>query len=142
MKRSLCLILFALAGCLDAEPMTEVRILGEVRSNQTGPIELWLMHQSYGKGPLKTQLAIIGTLILDEPGPIDWQILVPSDAGEGLTLYAWQDHNDDGAHCLPGTPQESAKTLALAPATNFTINTIIGLEPSCEGPTWSTPRTP
>ena len=73
MKRALCLILFALAGCLDAEPMAEVRILGEVRSNQTGPIELWLMHQSYGKGPLKTQLAIIGTLILDEPGPIDWQ---------------------------------------------------------------------
>ena len=142
MKHVLSLILLVCSSCLNAEPMAEVQIVGEVRSNHTGPVELWLMHQSYGEGPLKTNLAIIGTLSLDGPGTIDWQILVPNDAGEGLTLYAWQDHNNDGAHCLPGTPQESAKTLALNPAASFTINTLIELEPSCDGPSLPTPSTP
>ena len=142
MKHVLSLIVLICSSCLNAEPVAEVQILGEVRSNQTGPVELWLMHQSYGQGPLKTNLAIIGTLTLDEPGPIDWQILVPSDAGEGLTLYAWQDHNNDGAHCLPGTPQASAKTLALAPVVSFTINTLVELEPSCDGPNLTIPSTP
>ena len=142
MRLGICVFLLPLISCLDAEPMTDVRIVGEIRSAQTGPIELWLMHESYGQGVLQTRLAIIGTLILDEPSDGDWQILVPSDAGEGLVIYAWQDHNNDGAHCLPGTATEAAKTQRLAPAQNFIISTTIDLESSCEGPTIPTLGTP
>ena len=45
------LLLMALGtACLPAEPMTEVRLQGEVRSPQQGAIELWLMHTTAGGG--------------------------------------------------------------------------------------------
>ena len=130
------LLLMALGtACLPAEPMTEVRLQGEVRSPQQGAIELWLMHTRAGEGLLETPLAIISTWTLEAPGALDWTVLVPSDAGEGLSLYAWQDANGDGAHCLPGTPIESAKTIELSSPNGFGYAIELNLEPSCDGPT-------
>lgn len=122
------------SGCLPVEPMIEVRIQGDVESSESGAVELWLLHRSYGQGELQTKLAVIATLKLDNPQSFDWQVLVPTDAGDGLSLYAWQDHNGDGAHCLPGTQTESATTIMLPPAAEFTIRAELELEPSCAGP--------
>ena len=129
------LFLMALGtACLPAEPMTEVRLQGEVRSPQQGAIELWLMHTRAGEGVLETPLAIISTWTLEAPGALDWTVLVPSDAGEGLSLYAWQDANGDGA-LLARYTDRARKTIELSSPNGFGYAIELNLEPSCDGPT-------
>lgn len=134
MSRLFLLAICALSACLKAEPFMELRLQGELRSDGQGPVELWLMHQSYGEGGLETQFAVIATTELPGPAPLDWTVLVPLDTGHGLSLYGWQDENGDGAHCLPGTGIERAGTVLVSEEASPDLWIDLDLTPSCSGP--------
>ncbi len=121
-------------GCLDPEVLYEVEVSASVSSAESGPIEVWFLHSAWGAGELETQYMILDTLWLAAPTTFSQEILVPQAVGSGLSIYAWQDRNEDQEHCRPGTDPELSGLTHVADYPSHAVEVSISLETPCEGP--------
>ena len=128
------LLLVGLTGCLEAEVLHEVALSGAVHSDQAGPVELWFMHSRWGDGDLETSNMVFDSNWLDDAGEFTCVVQVPQTAGEGLSVYGWQDVDGDGEHCRPGSaPEPSGIVEGLAYPTHE-LEIELELVWTCEGP--------
>ena len=133
-KHMHCLLFIGWTGCLAPEALYEVELSGTVISDQSGPVELWFMHASRGEGVLETEHIIFDTTWLDSEGDFTYTLQVPQAGGEGLEIYGWQDTNEDGAHCRPGTDPELSGLVESTDYPAHAIEIELELFAECEGP--------
>lgn len=123
-----------LFGCLEPETLYKVDLTGTVISDQTGPVELWFMHTQWGEQQLQTSHMIFDSTWLDGSGDFTHQLQVPQGAGEGLSIYGWQDVDEDGEHCRPGGNPEPSGLVEESAYPAHEIEIEIELDSTCEGP--------
>ena len=134
-QRAACSVLTVLClGCLDPDVFYEVSISGSVTSEESGPVELWFLHNTWGEDTLQTQYMVIDTLWLESPTTFATDLSVPQGNGEGLSIYGWQDHTEDGQHCRPGTDPELSGLAHVSEYPAHVIEVSLSLETPCEGP--------
>ena len=135
MKARMAPWLLALSvGCMEPEVWREIEIYGEVLSEEEGPVELWVIHQSWGEGDLQTSFIIIDSVWVDDLSDVQHVLELPSDPETALSIYGWQDTNEDGEHCRPETPQEMSGLEIVDDLSGFTLELSLSLEVPCEGP--------
>ncbi len=121
-------------GCLEPKVLYEVELTGSVTSEDEGPIELWFLHTNWGENSLETHYMIIDTVWLDGPTTFFQDVQVPQDMGTGLSVYGWQDRNEDAEHCRPGTDPELSGLVTVEDYPAHEVELAISLTTPCEGP--------
>ena len=135
MKSSIKIWLAALSlGCMEPEVWVELEISGEILSDEEGSVELWFMHDRWGDAELETRFMVIETVWIDEPGEFHHVLEMPQSPGSGLSLYGWQDTNEDGEHCRPETPAELSGLETVDDLSGLMIEISLSLDVPCEGP--------
>jgi len=121
-------------GCLDPDVLYEVEICGTVTSADVGPVELWFLHNEWGNDSLETHYMIIDTLWLDEATTFSQVLQVPQGTGTGMSVYGWQDRNEDEEHCRPGTAPELSGLVDVEDYPAHLVEIDVTLDTPCEGP--------
>jgi len=95
-------------------------------------------HASFGTGATAHPLGLIETFVVepDADGNFERSVLVPSERGEGLVVYAWLDLDGDGVLCgLDGDGQpEPAGLVELDGFPAHELSFALALDDSCAGP--------
>ena len=127
-------ILLLCSACQEPDVIYEVEYSGSVISDQTGAVELWFLHSQWGEDTLETSYMVIDTLWIDDASTFSGLLEVPQGTGSGLSIYGWQDLNDDGEHCRPGTDPELAGLATFTDYPNHVVEVELILDTACEGP--------
>ncbi len=126
------MVIFLLA-CTPVVELFEVALSGSVSSTTEGPVALELAFGWVGDGSLRRPYGIIAEKELEGAGELDWTLAVPTDGGEGLLLYGWQDLDRDGLYCGLGAAEEPAGLVELGEVVHQVEVTLV-LDQPCAAP--------
>ncbi len=125
-----------LNGCINEHiAFQEVTLEGEIEApkDASGLVHVVLHHGWQGKGLVRHPLGPFESFTLKAPGPFTKRFEHPTDDGEGLVIYAWQDSNGDDALCAPGGEVEHAGLQAFDKL-DYRLQVKIVLNQPCKGP--------
>lgn len=136
MKR-IAMLGLLVTGCINGDVrLYEVALTGEFTSAESGgAVHVEIHHASSGIGELERPLGLISRLELEEgERSFDAEVLVDTDEGEGLVVYAWLDLDGDGVLCsLEGDRSEPAGAIELAEFPAHAIEFTLALDQPCVG---------
>jgi len=132
------IISLCLSACVNDDTILyEVNLSGTIDvaegSPSSGQVHVEVLHASSGKRVLSYPLRPITEFELDELGELEESILVPLEQGEGLVVYAWLDHDGDGALCAPGAAPEPAGLVELKDFPAHALEVELVLTEPCAG---------
>jgi hypothetical protein len=126
-----------LAGCInDDRRLYEVELTGEIVApvGQVGKVRIvYQQRERTAPEPLVYPLVPFESLTENAPGPVTHKLLVPSERGSGLVVYAWLDSNADGELCRPGTPAEPAGLVEVSGYPAHALSYRLELNSPCAG---------
>ncbi|MEZ4450478.1 MAG: hypothetical protein R3B09_13445 [Nannocystaceae bacterium] len=140
MRRVLsALAALAIGGCVNQDlHLYEVRVHGSITApslpDAEGELHVVFHRARAGEGATSHPLGPFDASVLDGPGPLDETILVPTDDGEGLVIYAWLDLDGDGALCAPGGAVEPAGLIEVDKFPRHDVAIDLELGSNCAGP--------
>jgi len=108
----------------------------EASDGEPGPVCIEAYQAWAGQGDLRYPLRRVARAWQDGPGAYALSIELPVEEGEGLVMYAWQDRDDDGQHCAPGSGDEPAGLVVVSEGeVDEKVTADLVLADACVGPT-------
>ncbi len=106
--------------------------------DQPATLHIEVHHAEFG-GPVPHALGLIASFEVEGEtrAPDSWRetILVPTEEGEGLVVYAWLDLDNDGVLCgLNGAGNEPVGLIKLAEFPSHNLEFELLLDGVCLGP--------
>ena len=122
----------------------QVELEGTITSShESGKVYMSAHHAWFGKAELRVPNVGFLTTEQDAPGDFTWTINVPvDDVAEGLSIYAWQDLDNDGVLCSLQGEQEYSDLIQVVAYPTFYAYLELQLENPCKAVTEVWDETP
>lgn len=132
----------SLSSCINVDThLYEVNIHGTINVNvdvdedtpKSGKVHIELRHANSGEGALSHPLSPITEFEIEGLGDFEESVLIPTDEGKGLVIYAWLDSDGDGTLCGLGATPEPAGLLAFDVLDTHDVEVDLLLTEPCAG---------